>query len=223
MSARIKDALFRLLKLDPPPGRELRAPFDVPVPTAAGIDPEDTHCPCVSPLFGASTQPSAPPSRIERASDNEVVWEMLKGQVQLTAREGNLALCRNVHLAMANHLLRRNNPTRALQALCVVCMFDLCGARNRDDAPAEIRKSYSRFDAAGASLAPWLVSRVSHLTRDLTLSMDQIRDNFLSVATRLSVPKDSRKLWAVLQLALEGGLDPDDEVRRGRHIRHMLE
>jgi hypothetical protein len=203
MSARIKDALFRLLKFDPPPGRDLREPIDVPA--------------------DASMRPSEPLSRIEQTSDNEVVWEMLKEQVQLTAREGNLARCRNVHLAMANHLLRRNKPTRALQALCVVCLFDLCGARNRDDAPAEIRKTYSRFDATRASLAPWLVTRVSHLSRDMTLSMDQIRDIFLGVSTRLKVPKDPRKLWAVLQLALEGGLDSDDEVRRGRRIRHILE
>jgi hypothetical protein len=344
MSARIKDALFRLLNFDPSPGRDLRPPIDVPVPIpiAAGIDPEDARSPDVSPLYrrllaefvlpnsasavagspywnqafpepvktvlgrlkaqgllvelddprvrlchsrnesdlrvlclehglqpmgsadqlidrlltldpsgwllgyagellqcsetaaptmvtqkqapaGASMQPSAPPGRIEPASDNEIVWEMLKGQVQLTAREGNLALCRNVHLAMANHLLRRNKPTRALQALCIVCLFDLCGARNRDDAPAEIRKSYSRFDATGASLAPWLVRRVSDLSRDMTLSMDQIRDIFLGVSTRLKIPKDPRKLWAVLQLALEGGLDSDDEMRRGRHIRHLLE
>jgi hypothetical protein len=204
MSARIKDALFRLLKFDPPPGRDLRAAIDV------------------EPPAGASIGPSAPPSRIEQASDNEVVWEMLKGQVQLTAREGNLARCRNVHLAMANHLLRRNKPTRALQALCVVCLFDLCGARNRDDVPVETRKTYSRFDATRASLAPWLVTRVSHLSRDMTLSMDQIRDIFLGVSTRLKVPKDPRKLWAVLQLALEGSLDSDDERHRGRHIRDLL-
>jgi hypothetical protein len=74
-------------------------------------------------------------------SDNEVIWEMLKGHAQQTAREGNLARCRNVHVAMANHLLRRGKRGRELQALCIVCVFDLCGVRNRDDAPAEIRVS----------------------------------------------------------------------------------
>jgi hypothetical protein len=223
MSARIKDALFRLLKFDPPPGRDLPATIDVPVLLQCS---ESAAHPAVTPKEApadASMQLSMAPARIKPASDNEVVWEMLKEQVQLTAREGNLARCRNVHLAMANHLLRRNKPTRALQALCVVCIFDLCGARNRDDAPAEMRKTYSRYDATGAALAPWLVRRVSHLSRDMALSMEQIRDIFLGVSTRLKIPKDSRKLWAVLQLALEGGLDSDDEVRRGRHIRQILE
>jgi hypothetical protein len=223
MSARIKDALFRLLKADPSPGRDLQAPIDVPALFQRSESAARTMVTQKGARADASLRPSAPPSRIEHASDNEVVWEMLKGQVQLTAREGNLALCRNVHLAMANHLLRRNKPTRALQALCVVCLFDLCGVRNRDDAPAEIRKTYSRFDATRASLAPWLVARVSRLSRDMTLSMDQIRDIFLGVSTRLKVPKDSRKLWAVLQLALEGNLESDDEIRRGRHIRDLLQ
>jgi hypothetical protein len=156
-------------------------------------------------------------------SDNEVIWEMLKGHAHRTAREGNLARCRNVHVAMANHLLRRDKRGRELQALCIVCVFDLCGVRNRDDAPAEIRKSHSRFDAARASLAPWLVSRVRNLSRELALSMGGIREIFLQVCTRLPVPRDPRKLWAVLQLALEGGFDSADDVRRSRAIRQILE
>src|ERR1700728_1967294 len=57
MSARIKDALFRLLRFDPSPGRDLRTPIDAPIPTdvsipaAAGVDPEHAHRPRVSPLY----------------------------------------------------------------------------------------------------------------------------------------------------------------------------
>lgn len=144
-------------------------------------------------------------------SDNDVIWQMLKQRAQRTALEGNLALCRNVHLAMANHLLRRNKQTKALQALCVVCVFDLCGARNRSDEPPETGKTYARFDAARASLAPWLVSRVRNLSREMSLSMEEIREVFLRVGTRLPIPRDSRELWAVLQLALEGTPDSGDE------------
>jgi hypothetical protein len=163
-------------------------------------------------------------SRIEPGpSDNEVIWQMLKDQANQTARDGNLSLCRNVHLAMANHLLRRNKQAKALQALCVVCVFDLCGVRNRGDAPAEIRKTYSGFDATRASLDPWLVKRVSSLCREMPLSIGQIREAFLGVTTRLQVPRDARKLWAVLKLALEGSLDSDDEVRRSRLIQKLLE
>jgi hypothetical protein len=156
-------------------------------------------------------------------SDNEAIWEMLKEQASQTAREGNLALCRNVHLAMANHLLRRKKQAKALQALCIVCVFDLCGVRNRGDAPLEIRRTYSRFDAARASLAPWLVKRVGSLSREMTLTMDEMREAFMHVSTRLGVPKDPRKLWMVLQLALEGTLDPNDEMRRNRVIRNILD
>lgn len=124
--------------------------------------------------------------------DYEATWEMFTRQAQRSAREGNLALCRNVHLMMANHLLRRNKRAKALQALCIVCVFDLCGVR---------------FGATCASLAPWLVSRVRNLSRELALSMEGLREIFLRVGTRLPVPKDSRELWAVLERALEEASD----------------
>jgi hypothetical protein len=145
-------------------------------------------------------------------SDKDVTWQMLKQHAQQTALEGNLALCRNVYLAMANHLLRINKQPKALQALCVVCVFDLCGARNRSDAPPEKLKIDGRFDTARASLAPWLVNRVRNLSREMALSVDEIREIFLRVGTRLPIPRDSRVLWAVLQLALEGAPGSGDEV-----------
>lgn len=142
--------------------------------------------------------------RLERElTHNEVIWEMLKWRALQTALEGNLALCRDVHLAMAKHLLRRNKNPQALQALCVVCVFDLCGARNRSDAPAEVRNSYSRFDPNRASLPSGLVRRLSELCCEIGLSMNELRDIFLAIGTRLHVPATPRKLWAVLQLALE--------------------
>jgi len=142
--------------------------------------------------------------RLEREpTDNEVIWEMLKGCAQQTALDGNLARCRDVHLAMAKHLSRRNKNPQALQALCVVCVFYLCGARNRSDVPAEIRKSYSRFDPDRASLPSGLVRRLSELSGEMKLSMNELRGIFLAIGTRLHVPETPRKLWAVLQRALE--------------------
>jgi hypothetical protein len=155
-------------------------------------------------------------------NEREVIWAMLKGRAQQTALEGNLALCRNVHLSMANHLSRRNKKSQALQALCIVCVFDLCGARNRGDVPAEIRKSYSRFDPDRASLPSWLVRRLSDLSREMNLSMNELREIFLAIGTRLNVPKTPRRLWAVLQLALEGDLDSNAETDGNRDIRELL-
>jgi hypothetical protein len=150
-------------------------------------------------------------SRLEREpTDREVIWEMLKGRAQQTALEGNLALCRDVHLAMATYLLRRNKKMQALQALCIVCIFDLCGARNRSDAPAEIRKSFSRFDPERASLSSGPVRRLSDLSRDMRLSLNELQEIFLAIGTRLHVPETPRKLWTVLQLALEGALEPTE-------------
>jgi hypothetical protein len=128
----------------------------------------------------------------------QVEWVMLKRHAQQTAREGKLARCRDVHLAMANYLLGRNKRKKALQALCIVCAFDLCGARNR--AP----EADSSFDANRASLAPWLVERLSALSRDMALSMEAIREIFIGVASRLPVPQDAFTLWGLLQPALEG-------------------
>jgi hypothetical protein len=123
---------------------------------------------------------------------------------------------------MANHLLRRHKNKKALQALYIVCVFDLCGARNREDAPGDTSRSYSRFDGTSASLAPGIVRRVRDVAREMTLSRDEMREIFLSVSARLPVPKDSRRLWAVLQLAIEGGLDPDDAVSVRRVIHSLL-
>jgi hypothetical protein len=155
-------------------------------------------------------------------SDNEVIWRMLKERAERNAREGDLRRCRDVHLAMANHLIRRKNPVKALQAHCVVCVFDLCGVRNRSDAPLHARKTYSRFDAARTSLAPWLVTRISDLSRESALPMDETRNVFLGIAKRLRVPKDSQKLWAVVKLALDGRLEVEDENARNRAIQELL-
>jgi len=163
------------------------------------------------------------PSRIERPNpDDELMWEMLKKQAIQTAREGNLLRCRNVYRTMANHLLRRNRSKKALQALCVVCIFDLCGARNCGDEPGETCRKHSRFDGARASLAPALVRMMRNLARESTLSMYELREIFLGVCARLPIPKDSRRLWAVLHLALKGNLDPNDAAGCSRVIQHCL-
>jgi hypothetical protein len=162
--------------------------------------------------------------RLEREpTDDEVIWEVLKGRAQQTALEGNLALCRDVHLAMAKYLLRRGKNPQALEALCVVCVFDLCGARNRRDVPAEIRKSYSRFDPDRASLSSGLVRRLSELSCEMRLSMSELRGIFLAIGTRLHVPETPRKLWGVLQLALEGALDSNVETYGSQVIRELLD
>jgi hypothetical protein len=163
-------------------------------------------------------------SRLEKEPiDSAVIWEVLKERARQTALEGNLALCRDVHLEMANRLLQRNKKTQALQALCIVCVFDLSGVRNRGDVAAEIRKSYSRFDSGRASLPAGLVRRLSELSREMSLSMDELREIFLAVATRLHVPEAPAKLWGVLQLALEGALDSNVEPDDGPAIRGLLD
>jgi hypothetical protein len=162
-------------------------------------------------------------ARIHREpSDNEVIWAMFKARARQTAVEGNLALCRNVHLRMADYLVRQDQKPTALQALCIVCVFDLCGARDRGRVPEEMRPAYSRFDAARASLASWLVGRVRDLSRELGLSTDELREDFLRIGVQLKVPRNPRKLWIAMQLALDGGLDTDNDVGN-RIIRNLLE
>jgi hypothetical protein len=77
-------------------------------------------------------------------------------------------------------------------------------------------------DGSSASLAPGIVRRVRDVAREMALSMDEMREIFLNISARLPVPKDSRRLWAVLQLALEGGLDSDDAVSFRRVIHSLL-
>jgi hypothetical protein len=156
------------------------------------------------------------------ASDDEATWEMLRRHALQTARDGNLMRCRNVHLTMANHLLRHRKYRKALQALYIVCVFDMCGARNREEAPADTSRNHSRFDGTSASLAPAIVRRVRDVAREMTLSMAEMREIFLGISARLPVPKDSRRLWAVLQIALEGGLDSDDALSCRRVIHSFL-
>jgi hypothetical protein len=160
---------------------------------------------------------------VERPNaDDDSMWGVLRKQALQTAREGNLLRCRNVYRTMVNHLLRRNLSKKALQALCVVCIFDLCGARNCGDEPGEIGIKHSRFDGARASLAPALVRMMRNLARESALSMYELREIFLGVSARLPIPKDSRRLWAVLHLALQGNLDPNDAAGCSRVIQNVL-
>jgi hypothetical protein len=156
-------------------------------------------------------------------SDDEVNWQMLKGRARQAAHVGNLALCRNLHLDMANHLIRRSKGKQAIQALCVVCTFDLCGARNRGDVPSHLRASYSRFKLDRPSLSLSLVRRMGNLSGEMMLTMNEVREIFLSVATCLKVPRSPRKLWKVLQLAMEGTLDCEEGTSGSRIIRDLLE
>jgi hypothetical protein len=103
-----------------------------------------------------------------------------------------------------------------------VCVFDLCGARNREDAPGDTGQSYSRFDGLSASLAPGIVRRVRDVAHEMALSMQEMREIFLGISARLPVPKESRRLWTVLQLALEGGLDTDDAASLRRVVHSLL-
>jgi hypothetical protein len=162
------------------------------------------------------------PQKEREPTDNEVTWEMLKARAQHAAREGNLASCRNVHLEMANHLMRRDKKAPALQALCVVCVFDLCGARDRGDVPARIQQGYSRFDPDRASLSLRLVTLMSELSRDTMLSMSELQEIFLNIGIRLNGPIAARKLWAVLQLALQGGLETDEGGYGRGAVRALL-
>ncbi len=155
------------------------------------------------------------------AHKTDTTWEMLTARAERTARDGNLALCRDVYLWMANHLVRRHAKIQALQALCVVCVFDLCGARNRSELPEQLHNTESRFDAALASLDPCLVQRVRTLSRELGLSIEGIREIFLRVCRRLELPKHSQKLWVVFQLALGGALETVD-ADSSRVIRRLL-
>jgi len=159
--------------------------------------------------------PAAPAAR-------DPIWTLLTARAEKTARDGNLAVCRNVYLWMANHLIRRNRRSQALRALCVVCIFDLCGARNRSDLPAPSNETQSRFDAELACLDPSLVRRMHGLSQDMQLSMNELRHIFLHVGERLELPKSTAKLWSVFQLAFVGALDAVDEDRN-RVLRRLLD
>jgi len=57
----------------------------------------------------------------------------------------------------------------------------------------------------------------------MSLSVHRMHEIFLSVTARLPLPKESRRLWTVIEFALEGGLDLHDAVQCRRVIRNMLE
>ncbi len=100
------------------------------------------------------------------------------------------------------------------------CLF---GALNRAHVPPATDDTYSCFDASRASLAPWVVRQVKTLCRDMALAIEEIREIFIGVSIRLPIPKDSFKLWAVLQVALEGALESDDAERCSRVIQKPLD
>lgn len=176
------------------------------------IGPKEEALKISPPVPRAPTPPAA----------RDLIWTLLTARAEKTARDGNLALCRNVYLWMANHLIRGEKRSQALRALCVVCIFDLCGARNRSELPTLENETQSRFDATLASLDPSLVRRVRGLSREMHLSMNELRHIFLRVGRRLELPKHAGKLWAVFQLAFVGALDSVDDDRN-RVLRRLLE
>ena len=141
-------------------------------------------------------------------SPDQVLWALLQARAQATARAGNLSLCRDAFLGMTRYLIRREKWLSAFKANCIVCIFDLSGARNRSDAPAAERPAYSRYDERLAFLEPAAIRRAKKLRLELALPMPVVGRMFLQMYAVVRPPGEPEKLWAVFRDALLGPVDP---------------
>ena len=73
-------------------------------------------------------------------SDDDVKWRMLNRRPLQHATEGNLGLCRNMYLVMADFLSLREKLRDALRLYLIVCAYDLNGAQNRGVFPVNVRR-----------------------------------------------------------------------------------
>jgi hypothetical protein len=155
-------------------------------------------------------------------SDDDVKWGMLNCRALQHATEGNLGLCRNMYLVMADFLSRREKLKEAFRLYLTVCAYDLNGAQNRGGTPSEMLQRFPLFDPTMAMLAPAVVESVQDLAEELSFSVDDVRRAYLESAALMDFPLAPGKVWSVLSLAIEGKIDLGDQPRCFRRIRELL-
>jgi hypothetical protein len=155
-------------------------------------------------------------------SDDDVKWGMLNRRALQHGTEGNLGLCRNMHLVMANFLSRRGKLKEALRLYLIVCAYDLNGAQNRGGAPAEMLRRFPLFDPTMATLAPVVVENVQDIMEELKSSIEDVRDLYLKSPSPTNFPLAPEKTWSVLSLAIQGRIDLDHQPRCFERIRSLL-
>ena len=155
-------------------------------------------------------------------SDDDVAWGLMNKEAMRHAKEGNLGLCRNAYLMMADFLLRRQKLKHALRLYLIVCSYDLNGAENRGGLSAEMLQEFPLFDQTTATLAPVVVEHIKDLARELELSGEDVQELYLKSTSPLNLPLSPDKIWSVLSLAIDGKIDLNDQPRCFEQIRSLL-
>jgi hypothetical protein len=155
-------------------------------------------------------------------SDDDVKWGMMNQRALQHTAEGNLGLCRNMYLTMADFLWRREKLKDALRLYLIVCAYDLNGAQNRGGTTAEMLQRFPVFDSTMATLAPVVVEDVRDLAKGLKYSSEDVRGAYLAATSPTSFPLAAGKTWPVLSLAIEGEIDLDDQPECFKRIRVLL-
>jgi hypothetical protein len=155
-------------------------------------------------------------------TDDEVKWEMLNRQALQHSTEGNLGLCRNTYLLMADVLSRPERLKEALRLYLIVCAYDLNGAQNRGGLSAEMLRQFPIFDFTMATLAPVVVDKVRDLAEELKFSLGDVRELYLKFTLPTNSPLPPAKTWSALSLAIERKINLDDQPGCFRRIRSLL-
>ena len=155
-------------------------------------------------------------------SDDDVAWGLMNKKAMQHATEGNLGLCRNTYLAMADFLSRRNKLAEALRLYLIVCSYDLNGAENRGGLPTDMLKEFPLFDRASAMLAPVVIKHVRNLSKELQLTSKDVMELYEKSTSPLDFPLTPNKTWSVLSLALENKINLDDQPRCFDQLRSLL-
>jgi hypothetical protein len=155
-------------------------------------------------------------------SDDDAKRDLLNREALQHSTEGNLGLCRNTYLLMADSLSRRESLKEALGLYLIVCAYDLNGAQNRGGLSAEMLRQFPLFDLTMATLAPVVVDNVQNLSEELNFSTEDVRELYLKATSPVSFPLAPAKAWSVLSLAIEGKIDLDDQPECFTRIRSLL-
>jgi len=155
-------------------------------------------------------------------SNDDVKWSLLNKRALQHATEGNLGLCRNCYLAMAEFLQRRDKLKQALTLYLLVCAYDLNGAENRGGWSGELLKEFPLFDLKMSSLAPAVIDEVQDIMEAIPLTLDEVSVIFTDTTARTNFPLPTERSWSVLALALEGKIDLNEQPECFKRIRRLI-
>ena len=141
-------------------------------------------------------------------SDRDVWWSIYNKRLMEQASHGDWGLYRNTRLDMAELLRKEAKHKHAIDTYLEVSYLDSNGPRNLGGSfDTELLREFPMFDRSMAFQAPAVVSQIAELADKLGLPRDEIRELYITIATRtrnnLKTPTPPDQAWEDLANELD--------------------